>query len=68
MFDEVCFSEIKGNQVKILSDPVTVNRETDCIEPLCVMHEKAQSSSEICKSGNLLGIRRIASEESNLPP
>ena len=31
----VHFQMLKGNQVKILSDPVTVNREFALVYPLC---------------------------------
>ena len=58
---------VKGNQVRILSDPVTVNGETGRKEPLCFVHEKGRLMSAIRESGNLLEIRCKASEESDLP-
>ena len=45
---------VKGNQVQILSDPVTVSGEIRRKNPLCHRHEKERQASTIRKSGNLL--------------
>ena len=45
---------VKGNQVQILSDPVTVSGEIRRMNPLCHRHEKERQASTIRKSGNLL--------------
>ena len=37
---------VKGNQVRVLSDPVTVSGENDCICHCAARHEKAQSAEE----------------------
>jgi len=47
---------LKGNQVQILNDPVTVSGEAGCSMSLCEMHEKAQPTPKIRKSGSLLRI------------
>ena len=47
---------LKGNQVQILNDPVTVSGEAGCKMSLCEMHEKAQPTPKIRKSGSLLKI------------
>ena len=47
---------LKGNQVQILNDPVTVSGEAGCKTSLCEMHEKAQPKPKIRKSGSLLRI------------
>ena len=47
---------LKGNQVQILNDPVTVSGEAGCKTSLCEMHEKAQPGPKIRKSGSLLRI------------
>ena len=57
---------LKGNQVQILSDPVTVSGEAGCRYAIVlIQHEKAQPLPMIRKSGNLLEFMCIASEESN---
>ena len=48
---------LKGNQVQILNDPVTVSGEAGCSMSLCEMHEKAQPTPKIRKSGSLLKIK-----------
>ena len=48
---------LKGNQVQILNDPVTVSGETGCKMSLCAKHEKARPKSMIRKSGSLLKIK-----------
>ena len=48
---------LKGNQVQILNDPVTVSGETGCSMSLCETHEKAQPMPKIRKSGSLLKIK-----------
>jgi len=47
---------LKGNQVQILNDPVTVSGEAGCKTSLCETHEKAQPTPKIRKSGSLLRI------------
>ena len=47
---------LKGKQVQILNDPVTVNGETSRKMSLCFVHEKARPESMIRKSGSLLKI------------
>ena len=46
----------KGNQVKILSDPVTVSRERTLRNIHCTasLYEKDGESALICEPGNLL--------------
>ena len=61
------YAGLKGNQVQVLNDPVTVSGEAGRKSPLCFRHEKARPMPKIRKSGNLLKIGCIASEESGLP-
>lgn len=48
---------LRGNQVRIPSDPVTVFRESSFICPLHINYVRRERKSMICKPGNLLNIR-----------
>lgn len=40
------YAWVKGNQVQVLSDPVTVSGEKGCICHYAMMHEKARSACD----------------------
>lgn len=48
------FAGIIGNQVEVLSDPVTVNRECCQEMPLHRVYVRRFDKAMICESGNLL--------------
>lgn len=47
----------RGNQVRILSDPVTVFRER-YLQIHCIKDVRREDGALICKSGNLLNRKR----------
>ena len=51
----IIFYRLRGNQVKFLSDPVTVNREY-ASEMSLARQLRRQKDMLICKSGNLLDL------------
>ena len=54
----------KGNQVKILSDPVTVTRERSFASPLYRICMRRKRKRVDLQPGNLLNIQGETSEES----